>query len=278
MKATTTLCIGAIIALWPTLASAATVELRNLYAVVDVIPENRADIAVEVHAPDHRLPTPSVTRNGADLVIDGSLHALHGGCGTIGSPQHGFDLSGYGWMSRRSAVSITLHTPRDVRLRANGSILGSVRPAQGVDLITNGCSRWRIADVSGTLAIRQDGAATINAGSAGATVLQLSGLSRIDLAGARALKVEMSGAGSVRLSSISGPVDASLSGLGSVHIAGGRAGRVQAEVSGMGGFSLHGSAAELDAQVSGIGSVHVDHVDGAVHKMVSGIGHVSVGA
>jgi hypothetical protein len=246
--------------------------------VVEIIPENRTDIAVEVRSPDHRLPTPSVTRNGGDLLIDGGLHTTHGSCGNAGGPDHGFDLSGYGWTSRGSAVSITLHTPRDVRVKANGSIDGTVRPAQGVDLVTDGCSRWRIADVNGTLAIRQDGAATIDAGSAGSTVLELAGLSRINLTNTRALKVDMSGAGSVRLNSIAGPVDANLSGVGSVHIAGGRAARVQADVSGMGGFNLHGSASELDAQVSGIGSVHVDHVDGAVHKMVSGIGHVSVGA
>ena len=87
----------------------------------------------------------------------------------------------------------------------------------------------------------------------------------------------MSGMGKVNVRSISGPVSANLSGMGSVKIASGHAERVKADVSGMGGFSLHGSASELDADVSGVGGVHVDHVDGAVHKSVSGIGHVSVG-
>jgi hypothetical protein len=276
MKLSNTLLAAAITLSAPNLAHAATVELKNLYASVEIVPEDRSDVAVDMRAADGKLRLPSVTRVGDTVIVDGGLRPLLG-CNGGGDPEHGANAPGHGWLGRGSAINLTVHTPRDVRVKANGSIIGTVRAAGQVDLTTNGCSHWRIADVAGALSIHQDGAAHIEAGSAGSAHLDLSGFSNVDLAAARALNVDMSGAGKVSLGRISGPVDASLSGVGSVKIASGHAQRVKAEVSGLGGFSLRGSAAELDADVSGIGSVHVDHVDGAVHKSVSGIGHVSVG-
>jgi hypothetical protein len=259
----------------PILAHAASLELRNIYANLNVIPEDRADIVVDIKAPDGRLPRPVVSRSGANVMVDGGLNPVHGCSGL--HPEHGIDAAGHGWLSHNSALTITVHTPRAVKIRANGAILGDVREAQSLDLDTDGCTRWRIGDVSGPLSIRQEGAAAITAGAAGATDLDLSGLTHVDLVSARSLKVDMSGAGKVQLGSVSGAIDSDLSGLGSVAIASGRADHVRAEVSGMGGFKLHGSARDLDAEVSGVGSVHVDHVEGAVHRSVSGIGHVSVG-
>ena len=277
MKLSNTVLAVAITFSAPNLANAASVELKNLHASVEVIPENRSDVAVEVHASNGRLRAPTVTRVGDSVVIDGGPWGARG-CDGDADLERGMNAPGHGWVRSRPALAITIHTPRAVVVKANGSIVGNVRPAGAVDLTTTGCSRWRIADVAGVLSIQQAGAATIEAGSAGAAHLELSGVSHVDLRSVRALNVDMSGAGKVRLNSISGPVDADLSGIGSVTIASGRAQRVKAEVSGMGGFTLHGSAAALDADVSGIGSVHVDRVDGAVHKSVSGIGRVSVGA
>lgn len=276
MKLPLTLLLSALALAAPGLANAASVELRNVYANVEIIPEDRADVAVDLRASDGRLPLPRVTRSGGDVLVDGGLSSLHA-CGGIRPGQH-IGIPGHGWLSTFSAVTITVHTPRDAHVAVSGAVIGNVHAARGFDLSTDGCSRWRIADVSGTLAIHQAGAASIVAGAAGKAVLDLSGLTQVDLGEAHGLDVDMSGMGKVRLKSISGPVDASLSGMGSVNIAGGRAQRVRADVSGMGGFSLHGSASELDADVSGVGGVHVDHVYGAVKKNVSGIGRVSVGA
>ena len=275
MKLPLSLLLSALAISVPALAHAAAVELKNVYANVEIIPEDRADVAVDVRASDGKLPSPRVTRAGGDLLVDGGLSPLHN-CGGVRPGQFVY-ISGHGWLPTTSALNITVHTPRDAHITSSGAVIGNVRAARSFDLNTKGCSQWRIADVGETLSIRQQGAAVIVAGSAGKMVLDLSGLTRVDLTATRALTVDMSGMGKVRLKSISGPVNADLSGMGSVDIAGGRAERVKADVSGMGGFSLHGSASELDADVSGVGGVHVDHVDGAVKKSVSGIGRVSVG-
>jgi hypothetical protein len=263
----TKILLAAMTAALPAAAHAATVELNNLCANVQVIPEDRTDVAVDMRASDSRSPLPTVTRSGDRVLIDGSRH-WSSGC-------HGPNEA---WLSHASSITITIHTPRDVRLRANGAINGDVRAARGLDLDTSGCGHWRIADVSGALSIRQSGAANIQAGAAGEARLELSGVTHMELASARSLTVDMSGAGKVWLKAISGPVDADLSGIGSVDIASGRADHVRADVSGMGGFALHGAASALDADVSGVGSVRIDRVYGPVRKSVSGIGHVSVGS
>jgi len=275
MKLPLTLLLSTLALAGPGLAHAASVELKNVYANVEIIPEDRADAAVDVRASDGRLSLPRVSRSGGDVLVDGGLSPLHS-CGGIHPGQH-VSIPGHGWLSTSSALNITVHTPRDAHVTVSGAVIGNVR-ARDFELSTDGCSQWRIADVSGTLSIHQSGAASIDAGAAGKAVLDLSGLTRVDLAAVHALNVDMSGMGKVRLKSISGPVDANLSGMGSVNIASGRAERVKADVSGMGGFSLRGSASELDADVSGVGGVHVDHVFGAVRKSVSGIGRVSVGS
>ena len=273
---TATVALAAL-QLAPAPARAASVELKGVYANLTVIPEDRADVAVDVRASDGKLPLPRVTRNGGDVVVDGGLGPVHECPGMGPGIDHGVFLHGRGWTPAASAVTIVVHSPRSAKLAADGWILGDVRASQGFDLNTTGCSRWRISDTRGTLTIRQDGAASITAGAARKAVFDLSGVTHLDLASTSDLKVDMSGLGAVDLKSISGPVDATLSGMGNVRIDGGHAGRVKADVSGVGGFRLHGSASELDADVSGIGGVHVDHVDGAVRKNVSGIGHVSVG-
>jgi len=275
MKLPLTLLLSALAMTAPTLANAAAVDLKNVYANLEIIPEDRADVAVEVRASDGKLPRPTVTRSGGDVLVDGQLSAFHTCSGIhLGRAVY---LSGHGWVGASSALNITVRTPRDAHITVSGAVIGNVRAAQDFELRASGCGQWRIADVSGTLSIRQSGEATILAGDAGKAVLDLSGLTRVDLAAVHALNVDMSGMGKIQLKSISGPVDASLSGMGSVNIAGGRAERVKADVAGMGGFSLHGSATELEADVSGIGGVHVDHVYGEVKKSVSGIGRVSVG-
>jgi hypothetical protein len=259
----------------PALAQAASVEVKGVYANLWIIPEDRADVSVDVRTPDSRLPAPSVTRSGDAVIVDGGLRTLTN-CSGIHLGR-GVRLPGLGYFPAGSAVNITVRMPRNVRVTTSGAIVGDVKPTQAFDLHADGCSRWRIADVAGKLTVHQSGAADIHGASAGEADFDLSGITNVDLASARALNVDMSGMGKVRLDAISGPVDASLSGMGSVKIAGGRAGPVKADVSGMGSFSLRGTAASLDAAVSGIGGVHVDRVEGEVRKNVSGIGHVSVG-
>jgi hypothetical protein len=259
----------------PALAHAASVELKGVYANVWIIPEDRTDVNVDVRGGDGRLPTPVVRRSGGDVVVDGGLRSMNH-CSGI-HPGHAVNLPGFGRAAASSALNITVRTPRDAHVTVDGAVVGDVRGAHDLDLSTNGCSHWNIGDVGGILSIRQEGAASITAGAADTVKLDLSGLTQVNIRAARALNVDMSGMGNVRLKSISGPVGASLSGMGSVDIASGRAQKVKAEVSGMGAFRFHGSASELDAEVSGIGGVHVDHVDGAVNKSVSGIGRVTVG-
>jgi hypothetical protein len=75
---------------------------------------------------------------------------------------------------------------------------------------------------------------------------------------------------------IAGPVQARVSGIGRVHMAGGHATALRASVSGIGGVDFGGVADSLDAGISGLGSVRVRQVTGQVTKSVSGAGHVTI--
>jgi hypothetical protein len=62
MKISTALLASVFAATAPALANAADVELRGVYANVEIIPEDRADVTVDVHATDGRFRAPTVTR------------------------------------------------------------------------------------------------------------------------------------------------------------------------------------------------------------------------
>src|ERR1700722_17654376 len=106
----------------PGLARAASVELRNVYAKVEIIPEDRADVAVDLRASDGKLALPRVTRSGGEVLVDGGLWPNHH-CGGIRSG-HAVDVPGHGWMAASSALNITVHTPRDARVTVSGAVIG----------------------------------------------------------------------------------------------------------------------------------------------------------
>ena len=219
MKHPTALLIAAMAASAPALAAnaAAAVELRGVYANVEVIPEDRADISgrcARVGREAGRAPGNPLRRQRPGRRRPEGHEQLrrHSPRTRRQHPRPWLDVG------RLSPEHHRPHAARCPRHRQRRGDLGNVRAAQAVALSTNGCSQWRIGDVSGALAIDQAGASNITAGSAGKAVLDLSGLTRIDMTSVRELNVDMSGMGKVRLKSISGAVDANLSGMGSVNI------------------------------------------------------------
>ena len=72
------------------------------------------------------------------------------------------------------------------------------------------------------------------------------------------LDARLSGAGGVRVDDLAGAMEAHVSGVGQIKVAGGRATSVRASVSGVGGVQFDGVADNLDASISGIGDVQVE--------------------
>ena len=83
--------------------------------------------------------------------------------------------------------------------------------------------------------------------------------------------------GGLDVDSVSGPIQAQVSGVGRIKVLEGHATTMRAVVSGLGGIDFGGQADGLDAAISGLGDIRVKSVTGPVTKSVSGGGHVTIG-
>lgn len=256
-------------------ANAAAVELKDAVARVTVIPEDRADVKVEVVTANPKLPIEVRNFAGA-TVIDGGLgHRIH-------DCHHRSDrpvawVRGVGEIEGEAMPQLVVRTPRAVVISSNGAVFGAVGRSASLELHDSGCSAWTVADVAGAANIRESGAGSVRLGAVGRLDLRLSGAADVHAVRIRqGMDTTLSGAGRVQVEDFAGPMDARVSGIGHVRVAGGRATTVRASVSGMGGVEFGGVAETLDARISGIGGIRVKQVTGAVTRSVSGAGHVTI--
>lgn len=241
----------------PGLASAAELNLKDMIADVQVIPEARADIQVTVTRTYAGLPALKITR-AADggVVVDGGLaHRLHS-CGGL----RNVSLFGRPVVSRKAAPQLVVRVPLDVSIRANGRVEGQVGNARALAMTIGGCGDWKVGDVAGRLDLDASGLGDVRVGRAGQARVSLSGMGDVDLV------------------SVDGPLTVDASGMGDVRVRGGHATAMKAELSGMGDISFKGVADSLDASASGMGSINVTRVTGAVRKHRSGLASISVGS
>lgn len=257
-------------------AQAATVQFHEAVARVTVIPEERADVRVEVVRPNAELPL-RISTSGDRTVISGDLDGRMRDCNGKGEGRK-VRIRGLGVVDWNEMPEVVVRTPRDVRIEADGAVYGSIGRAGSVELKSSGCSGWTVADMTGEARIRASGAGSVMMGAAERLDVRLSGAGNVHATRLRrGLDARLSGAGGVRVEELTGPLAADVSGVGRVRVARGRATAIKASVSGIGGVDFDGVADSLDASISGLGSIHVDEVRGPVRKSVSGAGRVVVG-
>jgi hypothetical protein len=256
-------------------ASAASVELKDAVVRVTVIPEDRADVKVEIVRANPKLPLEVRSFGGATIVDGGLGHRIRDCHHRSDRPE--VWVSGVGRVEGDEIPQVVIHTPKAVSLSSSGAVFGSIGRAGSLQLHDSGCSNWTIADVAGDASVQESGAGTIQMGATGRLGVHLSGAASIHAVRVRqGLDAQLSGAGNVQVEDVAGPVEAHVSGVGRVRMAGGHATSLRASVSGIGGVDFGGTADTLDAGISGLGSVRVKHVNGAVTKSVSGAGHVTI--
>lgn len=275
MRRITFLLAAAAAALSAGAAEAASVEIKDAMARVTVIPEDRADVKVEVTRASRELPL-VVRQEGGRTVVDGGLHRRIQDCDGMDS-EASVKVRGLGRIGWEEMPQVVIRTPRKVSLSAGGAVSGVIGRSASLSMRSSGCSAWTIADVSGEAELDQSGAGRIRMGQAGRLGVRLSGAANIAATRVRGLDARISGAGNIQVQDISGAMDARVSGVGQVRVAEGRASTLRASVSGIGQVSFGGQADSLDASISGLGSVKVRQVNGPVRKSVSGGGRVSVG-
>jgi hypothetical protein len=262
------LCAGAA-------SAAPSIEIRDAVVRVVVIPEDRADVKVEVLTTNRDLPL-QVRETGSGAVIDGGLYHRIRDCHAR-EENPSVSVRGVGRVEYKDMPQIVIHAPKALTLETNGAVFGAIGRSASVDIDNSGCSAWTVADVAGDAVLRDSGVGALRLGQAGRLDVRMSGASNVHATRVGGLDATLSGAGGLTVNELNGPMRASVSGVGRIRVLQGEAGAVRAAVSGVGGVDFGGRAQSLDAQVSGIGGVRVKTVTGQVTKSVSGIGHVTVG-
>jgi len=257
-------------------SAAPSVEFRDAIVRVTVIPEDRADIKVEMLTTNPSLPI-EVRTSGAQTIISGNLaHRIHD-CHTRGDHPTAW-VVGIGTVEYKDMPQIVVRTPKAVAIEAGGAVYGAIGRSASLDLDNSGCSAWTVADVAGEAALRESGAGSVRMGSADRLELKLSGAGSVHATKVRqSLNATLSGAGGVHVDELSGAMQARVSGVGHIKVDQGKASAIQASVSGVGGVEFGGQADSLDASISGFGGIRVKSVSGPVTKSISGGGHVTIG-
>ena len=257
-------------------AAGPTVEIRDAVARVTIVPEDRADVKVEMLTTNASLPL-DVRTSGSATVITGNLAHRISDCHGRGDHPSAW-VRGVGEISYDNMPQIVIRTPKAVAVESNGVVYGAVGRAASLDMQNSGCSGWTVADISGEASLRESGAGSVKMGSAAKLTLRLSGAGSVHATKVSQLDAILSGVGGVNVDELSGPMMAHVSGVGHIKVAQGHATAIHASVSGMGGVDFGGDAQSLDASISGLGNVRVKSVTGQVVKSVSGGGHVSIGS
>jgi hypothetical protein len=274
------------------------VEIKNAVARVVVIPEDRADIDIQVVAGSRaELPRITIDRsNSGKIKLDGHLESsgLLGrnrirGCNTRGpaaaaggNPLDSLgnttvNIRDIGEVNMRETPIITIRTPKDVNLAANGAVFGWIGRADSVDLGNAGCGDWTVGQVSGSVEISQAGSGDSMVASSGKLSVSIAGSGDVNAGATGQLDVSIAGSGDVTVAAVRGPVEASIAGSGDVVVNGGNATSVEANIAGSGDVTINAAAGRVEASIMGSGDVNVRSATGPVSKSVMGSGSVHVG-
>ncbi|MET4683057.1 GIN domain-containing protein [Brevundimonas faecalis] len=275
-------------------ASAQDAEIRHAVARVIVIPEDRADIGVEITQGSANLPQLRVERRGSKVMIDGGLgrrrnlnpfsdsgiRNCNNGPADARQPGDGatIEVRSVGRIRLEDAPLIVLRTPRDVDVNAGDGVFGSVgRGARSVELGAGGCGGWTVANVDGRLEINVGGSGSVRAGTSRSLEANVGGSGSIIAGATGALDAGIGGSGDIVVARADGAVDIAIGGSGSVRVRGGSATSLEVAIGGSGDVRFDGTAASLDASIAGSGDVRVREVTGPVSRAIVGSGEVLIG-
>ncbi|HLK26528.1 MAG TPA: DUF2807 domain-containing protein [Caulobacteraceae bacterium] len=268
---------------WAGLASAQTIEFRDVSARVVIIPENRSDVQVVVLKTNPNLPLYVQKGLGGRTIVHGrewiglfwGVHT-YGDCN--GDGDQVVDVPRVGRVGYDDLPQVVVRVPENATVDAGGALYGSVGRAHSLRLRIAGCGEWTVANVEDDLNVAAAGSDRLHTGSAGRMHLSVAGAaSATTTSVADGLNIAIAGAGDVRVGKASGPVNVTLAGGGNVRIGGGRAGSLNVSIMGSGDVDYDGVADSLSANIAGSGDIRAAKVLGAVNKSIAGSGSVEVG-
>lgn len=274
-------------------AFAAEVTIRNAVARVIVIPEDRADVGVEITQGSAGLPQLRVERRGDQVRIDGGLSGSRGmgfNSGLIGSCNNGrtearqpgdgatVEVRGKGRIRMEDAPMIVLRTPRDVDVNGGGAVFGSIgRGARSVDLGSGGCGSWTVANVDGDVDLSVGGSGSIRAGTSRNLEASVGGSGSVFAGATGRLEANVGGSGNIEVARVDGETEIAIGGSGGVRVRAGRAPSLKVSIGGSGDVRFEGTAGDVSAAIAGSGDVRVAEATGRVSRSIVGSGDLRIG-
>lgn len=274
-------------------AWAEEVEIRNAVARVIVIPEDRADIGVEITQGSSGLPQLQLERRSGKVRIDGGLgrsggfginnnaiRSCRSGPADARQPGDGasVEVRSVGRVRLEDAPLIVVRTPRAVEVSGTGAVFGAVgRGARSVDLGNAGCGSWTVANVDGAVDLSVGGSGAIRAGTSRSLEAAVGGSGSIYAGATGALEANVGGSGNIEVAAIDGDADIAIGGSGSVRIRDGRAPELNVSIGGSGDVRFDGAADDVSVSIAGSGDVRVAEATGRVSRSVVGSGDLHIG-
>ncbi len=185
--------------------AATSVDIRGAVARVTVVPEDRADVAVDLVRANPRLPV-SITTDGDTVRVEGHVGGWGMNCHTrFGRPTVSiWGRRDIGW---DDMPQIVVHAPLQVKIGAGGAVFGSVGRSAGLDLAASGCGDWTIADSAGHMRLGLSGSGDLHAGQAQSVEVGIAGAGDVFLRGvAEGLTGSISGSGDLTVGEMNGPL------------------------------------------------------------------------
>ena len=257
-------------------AGPASVEVKDAVARITVIPENRADVKVEITQANPRLPLQVRTLMGR-TIVDGNLGRKLRGCRGVGDSAV-VGVRRVGDVRWADMPRLVIRTPRDVNIDTGGAVWGTIGRSASLKLGAAGCGDWMIGNVVGAMTISLALSGDTRTGSAGAAKIRLAGPGDVATADVKGkVEIDVAGPGNVSVASVAGPLTVRSMGSGNVKIGAGQATTMTVTIAGSGNVDFRGVADSLKAHVAGSGDVHVHQVTGPVTKSILGSGGVTIG-
>ena len=276
------------------------VELKNYAGRVEVIPENRTDVAISVVQGNNKLPAPKVSVSGDKLVLDGGLTNRNSyfnmNWDSQGQSKGSMKIAGYPMMNYKDLPTITVRTPMHVKLSTSGLGTGHIARSDSLTFSNAGSSDWTIDPVTDKVKASIAGSGDLHLATAGQVELSAAASGDITVGDIQSLKssqsasgdltvgrvfgpaeISIAGSGDTRLKSVKGDVEIAIAGTGDVRIADGTAPRFEVSIAGSGDVRFEGTAGDVDISIAGSGDVTIKAATGKVSKNVIGSGDVRVG-
>ncbi len=211
-----------VLLLAPTISAQAAdrLQLKNLRANVEIIPENRSDVRVDVDMNGSSDKAPEITCSGATLVVAGTLPTGRKTFRVSFNLDRRMDIDKSRQMSRThrdhpaGLPNLVIHTPMKVSLKSSAYVFGHIGPSQSVRIDDSGEGEWRIDAVSQDASVNGGGATDFYMSNSGSANIDLLGTGNVTLGDTQTIWSSQWGSGDVTVNKVVRDADIELSGIG----------------------------------------------------------------